>query len=264
MALLTTRTDAETTFLAQLGLIDRVVSSLARRHALEPDEADDFASYVKAKLVENGYAVFEKFQDRSSMATYLSVVIANLFRDFRTQQWGRWRPSAAARRLGTLATRLEGLLYRDGHTLRQATEVLRSAGLTDLSDREIAKLAAGLPVRVSARLRPAEEVDAARTEETVQPADAELWRAEQREEWKSACDSLERALANLPPEDQLILRLRFWENFTVAEIARTLQVEQKPLYRRIENDLEHLRDLLEAEGLSGSCLAEFLSDECSG
>lgn len=259
----TTRTDAESTFLIQLGLIDRIIASVARRHGLEGDEADDFASWVKAKLIENGYAAIQKFQDRSSIATYLSAVIANLFRDYRTQQWGRWRSSAAALKLGTLAVRLEMLLYRDGHTVGQAIQVLRSTGATDLSDREIAELAARLPARVSARVHPPVDAASVASAETAQQADAELWRAEQTQEWAAACGTLERALASLPPDDQLILRLRYWEGFTVAEIARTLRVDQKPLYRRIDHALGRLRGLLEAEGLDGACVADFLSDNLS-
>lgn len=260
MGFTSTRMDAKDIFLEQLGLIERIIASIARRHALVGDEADDFASWTRAKLIENEYAVLRKFQGRSSVSTYLTVVVANLFRDYRTQQWGRWRPSVAAKRLGPLAVRLETLLYRDGYTLDQAVEVLRSSGDTDASPREISDLAARIPARVRAT-----EVDEALLAhaEAEEAADGELWASERMREWEKARSTLERALAHLPAEDQLILRLRFWEGFTVAEIARVLHLEQKPLYRRIDGDLQRLRELLEAEGVDGACVAAFLSGEAT-
>ncbi|HEV2734967.1 MAG TPA: sigma-70 family RNA polymerase sigma factor [Longimicrobiaceae bacterium] len=250
----TTRTTPETTLLAHLELLERIIASICRRHALVGDEADDFASWAKAKLIENDYAIIRKFQGRSSISTYLTVVVANLFRDFRTQHWGRWRPSAMAKRLGGLAVRLETLLHRNGHSLTQAIEVLRSSGLTTMSDREISELAARLP----ARTRPGSAEDPAGE---APPADGELWRSERMNDWDAARGTLERALADLPPEDQLILRLRYWEGFTVAEVARALHLEQKPLYRRIDRDLERLRVSLEAAGVDRESVAGFLSDD---
>ena len=253
----TTQTDPQSTFLAQLGLIERIVASIARRHAMAPDDADEFASWTKAKLIENDYAVIRKFEGRSSISTYLTVVVANLFRDFRVHLWGRWRPSVAAKRLGGVAVRLETLLHRDGHTLAQAIEVLRSAGVTAPSDRELRELAARLPERA----RATEAGEAALASAPAQEeADDELWTSEQMHEWEAARGSLERALGHLPAQDQLILRMRYWEGFTIAEIARTLRLEQKPLYRRIDHDLERLRGLLEAEGVDRASVAGFLSE----
>lgn len=256
MVLPTTRTDAEQVFLAHLALIERIIAAVARRHALVGDDADDFASWTRARLIENDYAILQKFENRSSMATYLTVVVANLFRDYRVQQWGRWRPSVAARRLGATAMRLEMLLYRDGHTLAQACELLRSSGLSTLTDRELAELAARLPARMRTM-----EVDAPPPPSAAaeQCADTDLWMSEQAEDWSAATGALQRALAALPAEDQVILRLRFWEGFTVADIARTLRLEQKPLYRRLDRDLLRLRELLEADGLDGPAVAGIFS-----
>ncbi len=252
------RMDAKGLFLDQLGLIERIIASIARRHALVGDDADDFASWTKAKLIENEYAILRKFQERSSISTYLTVVIANLFRDYRTRQWGRWRPSVAAKRLGALAVRLETLLYRDSYTLDQAIEVLRSSGGPATSEREISELAVQIPARV--RTTEVGEASLASTE-AGEAADGELWESERMREWERARGTLEQALADLPPEDQLIVRLRYWEGFTVAEIARALKLEQKPLYRRIDGDLHRLREQLEARGLDGACVAGFLSND---
>src|SRR5919109_1132038 len=90
----------EALFLRNLGWIERALASVCRRYGVSRDDAEDFASWAKLKLVEDDYAVLGKFRDESSITTYLTVVIAMLFRDYRVQRWGRWRPSADARRRG--------------------------------------------------------------------------------------------------------------------------------------------------------------------
>ena len=81
-------------------------------------------------------------------------------------------------------------------------------------------------------------------------ADERVLHDEAERERKSVDHALSHALERLPPEDRLIVRMRFWENMSVANIARGLGLPQKPLYRRIEHALTELRKSLEASGIS--------------
>jgi RNA polymerase sigma factor (sigma-70 family) len=243
------RSELEALFLEHLSAIERIVAALCRRYGLTGDNAAELGSWVKLRLVENDYAVLAKFRGESSLTTYLTVVIAMLFRDYRVERWGRWRPSAAAQRNGALAVRLETLVRRDGYSLDQAGQLLRTSGETTLSDRELARLLAELPGREP--LRP--------TEVGAEPladlparagADDRLVRGEARADRQAADEAVAQALTRLTPEDQLIVRMRFWEGLSVADVARGLGVPQKPLYRRIEHALSALRRHLEAAGVS--------------
>lgn len=60
---------------------------------------------------------------------------------------------------------------------------------------------------------------------------------------------LRASLAELPAEDQLILRMRFWDDSSVADIALMLRLEQKPFCRRLESIESRLRTTLTARGL---------------
>ncbi|HTA73847.1 MAG TPA: sigma-70 family RNA polymerase sigma factor [Gemmatimonadaceae bacterium] len=235
------RQELEALFLSHLGAIERIAGAICRRHGMAGDDAADFGSWVKLKLVENDYAVLGKFRGESSLGTYLTVVIAMLARDYRVQRWGRWRPSAAARRRGRIAVQLETLVYRDGHRLDQAAEVLRTRGETALSDRDLAAMFAALPVR--GPMRPlevgAEPLTAIPAPEVVDDGDRDR-----------VDETLFTALDRLPPEERAILRMRYWEGMSIADIARGLGMPQKPLYRRIERALAELRRHVEASGVS--------------
>jgi RNA polymerase sigma factor for flagellar operon FliA len=254
------RQDYSELLVRHLPWIERVAASLCRRHALDPDETDDFASWAKARLMEDDYAVLRKFRGESALTTYLTVVLSMLYRDYRVSRWGRWRPSAAARRQGPLAVQLETLVYRDGYHWSQAAEVLQARGHGSLSEREITTLIAQLPS--GARGRPL-QVGADPLASTPAPARADdtVVAAEAQEEQDVLARALVRAMEGLDDEDRTILKLRFWQGASVADISRTLGLEQKPLYRRLERILKTLRSALEAEGVSRDRVQALMHEE---
>jgi RNA polymerase sigma factor (sigma-70 family) len=242
--------------------IERFVSKLSRRNGLSPDERDDFASWVSTRLVDNDYAVLRKFRGDSAVTTFLTAVIGMLYRDFRVSRWGRWRPSAAAKRLGPIAVRLEMLVHRDGFSLAQAAEMLRSRGETNVSDRELARLLAELPP--GGRRRPQEVgEELLSTAESDDAADALVHRSEDETEHAAVDAALARAMDGLPSEDRAILRMRFWQGISVADIARALRLEQKPLYRRLDRLYAILRKELERSDVSGDRVRGMLHGEGS-
>ena len=81
-------------------------------------------------------------------------------------------------------------------------------------------------------------------------ADAELEQGERAEHASVTAVALAAALQQLDPQDRLILKMRFQDNFQVAQIARLLRVEAKPLYRRLERIMKVLRQAMEAQGIS--------------
>ncbi len=233
--------EPEQWFLEQLPIIDRIIDAIMRRHCLGASEADEFGAWARGRLVDNDYAIPRKFQGRSTAQTYLTVVLGNLYRDFRNSAWGRWRPSAEATRLGPVAIRLEQLLYRDGVSLREASGVLNSAGCT-LSDAELARMAARLPARPKDR-----EVA---LDASLVATNGDLAQIAGERERKLIHTAIREAVKELSDEDRLILRLRFWDDVSIANIARALQLEQKPLYRRLERIQGAIRTKLEVQGVS--------------
>jgi RNA polymerase sigma factor for flagellar operon FliA len=109
-----TRRTAESTrerrFLSALPEIESALLVVARRHRLTGSEAEEFASEAKLRFIEDSYAVLDRFQGRSSLRTYLVTVIHRIYLDYRRARWGKWRPSAAAIRLGETAVHLEALI----------------------------------------------------------------------------------------------------------------------------------------------------------
>lgn len=256
------RSELEALLTNNLGWVDRVAASVCRRHGLDPDESDEFAGWARMRLVEDEYAVLRKFRGESAITTYLTVVVTMLFRDYRVSRWGRWRPSAAAKRGGDLAVRLETLVYRDGYRVDQAGEMLRAAGHTDLPDRELVRLLSTLPPREGTRPVPVGD-EPLETLPSAQAADDAVVAGEAYGERRVAEDALRRALDGLPQEDRVIVRMRVWEAMSVADIARALNVPQKPLYRRLERIFSRLREQMEGAGITREDVRRMLDDRAA-
>ena len=250
--------DARALLEANLDLIERVIRFTARRQRLDESELEEFASIVKLKLVENDYAVIRKFQGRSHLATFITIVVQRMLLDYRIHHWGKWHASAEAKRLGELAIELERLLHRDGRTIDEALPLLR-AHHPDASRESLERLAQRLPERRARRrmvdLAEAEGVAVDdTTEENVLAAERQT--ASQR----LSC-AMREAIGRLPENDRLLLQLRFESRFTIAQISRSMQIEQKLLYRRMDKLMRDLRAELERAGIDPRAAADLIGRE---
>ena len=245
-------------YLVHRALIERAISHVCRRHRLSGPEGEDFASISRIALIENDHARIRAFSGRSSLQTYLIVVITRLFQDWRNAQWGKWRPSAEAQRLGPLAMKLETMTVRDKLSFEEAVETLRTNhGVTE--DRTaLEALYARFPIRPGRSFTGEDTLELLPA--TDSRADTPLQQAEAAEAATQAKRALTGVLANLAPQDRLIIKMRFDDEFGVAEIAKVLKLEAKPLYRRIERLLTDLRRALEQSGLSLEAVQDVIAD----
>lgn len=235
-------TPLEQLFLTNLPTIESLVQMVARQQRMSWPEAEEFASIVRLRLIENDYAIIRKFRGGSSLRTYLTVVIARQALDYRDACWGRWRPSRAARRLGRTAVTLEKLMVRDGLTLDEAWRTLPDAPVAPDAGR-LRAFAAGLQPRLRRHYVSIDDLE----EYCAGAIDPEV-DGVMRDHRVSA--ALAGALRTLPPADSRLLRLRFDEGLSISSIARLEGLDQASLYRRVATLLRRLRRDLEARGIA--------------
>ena len=247
--------ELERLFLVNLPHIDRVVGIQGRRHGFDGVETEEFSSWAKARLIDDGYAVFRKFAGKSSLQTYLTTVLINLLRDYRNTRWGRWRPSALAVRLGPVAIRLEEMLYRDRRPLREAIGAIVMVH-PELRDGDVARLAERLPVRDRVTEVSLDASVRRGLEPVTEPAATRVDRDDSRQLIESV---LRAAIEELSAEDAVILRMRFWSNLSIADIARALRLDQKALYRRVGAIQDRLRELCERHGVDRAIVADVIA-----
>jgi len=249
----------ESKFLELLPTIDSLTSALCRRRGLSSVDAEEFVAEVRARFVESDYAPIRQFRGESLVTTYLAVVISSWLRDYVVARDGRWRPSAAALRAGPVAVHLERLVHRDGRTRDEAIAVVLTGDGQPYSERELRTLLRSLPHRETMRPRRVDSVNAEDVPTAVSAlADASVNAAERDEKVALARQALVRAIAALDSEDGVIVSMRYLEGQSVADIARTLGLEQKPLYRRLERSLTALRRSLESAGIDQDAVRDLV------
>ena len=244
----TKASDLEELYLEHRDLIERAARFACRGSGLPPQDVEDFAASAHLKIVTDDYAVLRFHRgEASSLASYLNVVIQRHYRDFLIARWGKYRPSAEAKRLGESALRLEWLLVRERHDLEIAVEIMLRNDGSKLSADEIRDLAA--------RLRPSPRRRIVGEEALEQrPADVDTdRRVEDRDRERTARrveQILAIALAALSARDLLLLKMFYRSGMTIARIAAVWRCEQRPLYTRKNRCLKRLKGALEKEGLT--------------
>jgi len=250
------RDSLEQRFLAELPMIERLIASLARQKRLSAIEADEFASEVHLRLINNDYAILRKFRAHSSLRTFLTVVIQRMFLDYRDAQWGKWRPSARSRREGDLGVLFERLTVRDGMAFEEACTQLEMTRPDAVDRNTLERIYAGFRQRGRPRLVNDEiGSEAVASDES---ADDGVVRAEERRAFVQAVDALGTALNGTPAADYLILKLHFADGLPLSAIARRLKLDQKRLYRRLARLLTELRALMESAGVLGKSVLPVL------
>lgn len=239
--------------LANLPLVKRLVVSIGRRARLSPDDIEELAANVNLKLIEGDHAIIRAFQERCSFKTYIGVVIGRLRLDDRNHQLGKWHASAAAERLGEPAVTIERRLYRDELSHDEAFAALAPEH-PDLTRPDFDQLVARIPARTRRRNVPIENaVSYLASPDAIPP--------ERKETAAKVSAIVTKAINRMPNDDQTILRLRFESAMTVAEIARSLHLNQQLLYRRFRELLAALREELESDGVTASDVANLIGED---
>lgn len=250
--------DAEALFIEQLATIDRAIGFACRRGALPEAGREDFASWAKLKLIDNGYAIIRKFDRRSSFAAYISVVVQRLLLDYRIASWGRWRASAEAQRMGEAAVTIEAMVHRDGRSVEEVLPMLKRRW-PELTRSTVEDVLCRLPGRTP-RPRDVElELAIHHVGSTADDVFDGAFAAERMERARLIATIIRTTIASMVEDERLIMRLRYEGGMSVADISKMLKIEQKPLYRRIQRGLLQLREKLECAGIQAVDVLEVLS-----
>jgi RNA polymerase sigma factor (sigma-70 family) len=226
-------------FATNLPLIDALIGGISRRHRMSAQDAEDFASIARLRLLEHDCKILRRFEGRSSLSTFLNVVFERIYLDYRASAWGKWRASAAARRLGPLAVQLERLIRRDAMSFEEACETLRITRQGPLDLDALRALFDALPSRPRRR-----QVDVA-VLENLPAAEDDALASVHNGDLRQTIAALRRAMARLTTRDRRIIGMKFVNQLTIAEIARRGGLDQKALYRHFQQILRRLRLELE-------------------
>ncbi len=234
-----------------------LILHVIRRYDAGDGPATECFNHVCAALSDNRFRRLRSFRPDgpASFKTWLMAVVSNLCVDWHRQQQGRIRPTQCVLHLPELDQQVYRCIYLRRMSRAQCLQELmpRFPELTDatlsetnarlfalLTPQQRWQLSVRTRVLQHANHRSSTEVDDL-TERVMEPGPgpddltAEL--QEQRQ--------LRDALARLPAEQRLLLRLRYDQNLTLAEVARlTNQPDPFRANRQIQSALKALAELI--------------------
>lgn len=237
----------------ELPLIERITNVICRRSGMQPDEIEEFAAEVKLRLVKNDYAILRAYAGRSSFNTYIAAVIKRMLIDYRRHLRGKWHDSAEAKRLGPLGIDVERAIVRDGRTPQETLTLLKDTH-PGITIAEIERIRESLPVKIRHFRVPIEEADSI---ESTGDTDRVV-----RMDMAARISAVVCAfIDNLPAEEQLIYRLRFDCDMTVAQISRSLHRDQQVLYRLLYKHFGALRAELTKVGVDARAVENLIGSD---
>jgi RNA polymerase sigma factor (sigma-70 family) len=242
-----------------------VIMHTVRRHESDHDRASDCFLHVTAALSDDGFRRLLTFRPDgpARFRTWLLAVVSNLCVDWRRRQDGRTRPIQAVTRLPELDQLVYRYIYQLGLSRAQCLLTLKPQ-FPDLTDRQLSVINGRLfalltpqqrfqsstrrrmTISLDGRSTPEDDGPAGQLEDPDAGPEALALQAQQQAR-------LEAALQQLPPQQRLLLRLRFEQDLTLAEVARlTRQPDPFRVNRQIQAALAALADLMESDAASRS------------
>ena len=241
-----------------LGVIGEAIEAVSRRHRLNQEEQEEFSSEAFLKILDDGCKVLRAYKGKASMKAYLVGVLTRFLYNFRDRQWGKWQPSAEAKRLGGEAVLLEKLLTRDEYSHQEAFEMLTTNHRLAWSVEYFEEMVAKLPVRHKRRHLNQEVLE-------FLPTDAHMGEDRLRQQEARGLRSrtgrvLRSELAKLSGRERLVIRMHYHDGFSVATIAKLLDTDAKKLYRFFELIRQRFRHHLENAGVVEKEIMEYLDN----
>ena len=229
---------------ARAQLIERflpLARSLARRYERGSEPLEDLVQVASVALVKaidrydpaRGYAF-------SSFA--VPTIAGELKRHFRDQTW-MVRPP---RGIQEVTLRVEGALARLTQQLDRSPTTSELAAAVDVGDEQILEAMQARSARgaLSLHAPQGEPGEAMTLQDTLGAEDPDIERAEQRAQ-------LDRLMTEISPRAREMLRMRFEEDMTQAEIGAAIGISQMQVSRILRQTISKLREIADQDPVAG-------------
>jgi RNA polymerase sigma-B factor len=212
---------------------------LARRYQRPEEPFDDLFQVACLGLVK-AIDRFDLSRDVAFSSYAVPTILGEIKRYFRDRTWAVRVP----RDLQELALRVDRKVTELSTDLRRQPTVSEIAEAVGIDEEQVLEaLEASGAYRATSLSTPRGNEDEAGETlgDTIGTSEDGFGLAEHRA-------TLDRLLAALPPREREVLRLRFHEDYTQAEIGEVIGVSQMQVSRIIRQSLARLRTVAESQG----------------
>ncbi len=243
-----------------------LILSVIARYTRDFDTRMDAYLYVLEELKAQDFRRLRHYNEAAgprpcSFATWLKLVVRNLYFDWFRHEHGRKSLPKEIQKLGALEQRAFKLVHWEGYSAHEAFHILKSE-LPDLRYERFIQRLADVEGKLTAinRAKIRRDIERARgplsldMDEEGPPlearAEVEVSTPEDDAALAERREALWRLIQDLEAEDRLLVRLRFFEGLTAKQIASAIgSPDPMAIYRRIERVCIDLRRRAKAMGI---------------
>lgn len=231
------------------------IEAVCRRHFSAENDQDECYVFVIDRLKADDYKRLRAFKGKSKLNTYLYTLINSLVIDFRRKKFGRRRIPSGVAKLGKWAEAVYRFVCWQRFSFDDAYDFLRVDGLFAGSYIEFIKQSE--PIRKApCRENPAfQSIDGTResslknaSDNSANPLEFLIQRLD-RERRIKALKIIRQVTAEMPEDDQLLVRLVYGSEQSVSAAARVIGISGSTAGKRLKSLLAKFREKLLAEGI---------------
>jgi len=240
--------------LSSSDLLAKIETVCKRRFSAENDQNECYV-YVIDSLKADNFKRLRAFKGKSKLNTYLYALINSLVIDFRRKQFGRRRIPAGVAKLGKWAEAVYRFVCWQKFSFDDAYDFLRIDGLYSGSYIEFIKEIEPIK-KAPCRENPAFQSIDETPESTLKNVNAEgsnplefLIQKLDREKRIKAIKVIRETTVALSEDDQLLVRLVYGSDQSVAAAARVIGLPASTAGKHLKNLLTNYREKLLAIGI---------------
>jgi len=214
----------------------RLAIHLARRFSNRGVPQDDLEQVAAMGLI----MAIDRFEPERGLefSTFATpTIVGELKRYFRDKGWAVRVP----RRVQELNVRLNSLVGELTHQLGRSPTIAELARAARASEEEVLEAMEAAQAYRSGSIDAAANSDDDSASQQLGAEDEALFAAENRV-------FIEDMIERLPPRDQLLIRLRYYDEMTQVEIAERLGISQMHVSRLLARILTDLRERVQPRG----------------
>lgn len=235
----------------------RQLETVCRRRFGDAAEADECYLFILEKCRENDFHRLRAFLGNSSLKTYLYTLFNNLAADFKRAKFGRRRIPKVISALGTWAEEVYRLVcwqrfsYEDAWEITSLNRLYTESFNRFLADiEELGKVPCTETPQFFSTEEEAGQNEPADPRPNNNPLESLLEKLD-RQKRLQAARAIRRHTETLAPDDQLLVRLIYGDNHSIAAAGRLLGLGSVQAQRRLKKILTGFKEALLGEGITG-------------
>ncbi len=230
----------------------KLILKIIWRYTHDYDEAMSKYLFVCSSLCKNDFKVMKKFEivhnrKKTKLAAWLTVVVNHLCIDEYRIKEGRKRHPKAILSLNDFDKKVFELYYWKGYEISQIEQYL------NLKSDEINELTESLD-RITDVISPGFEKKRLdkRKPYFVEFKDYHLNDSVKKQSFdmEELAEKLGSWVDKLPEKEKLIVKFKYWENFSAPAISKIMNISERQVYSILEKTLKDLREFAKKDSVN--------------